>query len=188
MSHDYPFRRLISSAAALILDSPAVVSPMMSAVDLPDSKADSNCLLELSDTWILITAADMQTMINSGADVNAKDNYDLTPLHWTAIWGNAEVIPVLVKARANVNATDESGETPLHSIAGKDLIPIKDDYEDWSSVRSTALLRKNEVISALLKAGADVNAKNNHGETPLDLAKEKKHWDAVKLLEKHGAK
>ena len=37
--------------------------------NLPDCKANSRCLLDLSENWETITPADVQAMINSGANV-----------------------------------------------------------------------------------------------------------------------
>jgi ankyrin repeat protein len=45
-----------------------------------------------------------------------------------------------------------------------------------------------EVVALLVAQGADVNAKNHHGQTPLDLAAENGHEDIVQLLKEHGAK
>ena len=45
-----------------------------------------------------------------------------------------------------------------------------------------------EMVQILVEAGADVNAKNRDGKTPLDLAHKNKHRDVEKLLRKHGAK
>jgi ankyrin repeat protein len=36
--------------------------------------------------------------------------------------------------------------------------------------------------------GADINAKDSRGQTPLQYAKKKGHTEIVKLLKKHGAK
>ena len=45
------------------------------------------------------------TLINAGADVNAKDNKGFTPLMTAAMMNpNPEVIAALVKAGADVNA------------------------------------------------------------------------------------
>ena len=43
-----------------------------------------------------------------------------------------------------------------------------------------------EVVEKHLADGADVNAKNDNGRTPLDLAK--RHPETAKLLRKHGGK
>jgi len=40
----------------------------------------------------------------------------------------------------------------------------------------------------LIAKGADVNAKNDYGETPLHIAKHNDHKDLAELLKKHGAR
>ncbi|MDP6721955.1 MAG: ankyrin repeat domain-containing protein, partial [Pirellulaceae bacterium] len=46
------------------------------------------------------------------------------------------------------------------------------DVTDWTPLMYAAGYNKNhEVISVLLKAGADVKAKNNEGSTALDFIK-----------------
>ena len=45
-----------------------------------------------------------------------------------------------------------------------------------------------EIAELLIAKGADVNAKNMFGETPLDLAILDKHTELADLLRKHGAK
>ena len=109
---------------AVILLGGVTVGTANADSHLPDCKANPKCLLfedlypleksdELRAKWWAITAADIKAMINSGADVNAKDNNGFTPLHSAAGLGQAELIPVLVKAGAYINATDNSGRTPL---------------------------------------------------------------------------
>jgi len=48
----------------------------------------------------------------------------------------------------------------------------------------------NEIIELLISSGADVNAKDNYGETPLDVAVQflKSKPEIVDLLRKHGGK
>ena len=82
----------------------------------------------------------VQVLLNAGADVNARDGADQTPLHNAA---NSSIVQVLLAAGADVNARDGNDRTPLHNAANL------------------------TIIQALLAAGADVNARDTSGNTPL---------------------
>lgn len=43
-------------------------------------------------------------------------------------------------------------------------------------------------MTLLLEYGADVDAGNNNGETPLAVAEKDGHFEIVELLRQHGAK
>ena len=45
-----------------------------------------------------------------------------------------------------------------------------------------------DVVELLFLEGADVNAKTIQGQTPLQLAQDKRHDEITELLRKHGAK
>jgi ankyrin repeat protein len=45
-----------------------------------------------------------------------------------------------------------------------------------------------EIAELLIAKGADVTAKNEDGETPLDWANWRSHAETADLLRKHGAK
>lgn len=101
----------------------------------------------------------VKVLINAGADVNAKDWYDLTPLHCACTESSLACAKVLVEANANVNAPSNSGRTSLH-------------YACKTSHRDGA-----DIVQLLLEAGADATIKDNGGQLPIDLAynKEIKH-------------
>jgi len=54
----------------------------------------------------------VELLIAKGADVNAKDNWDWTPLH-SAVYGDKEIVELLIAKRANVNARNGGSRTPL---------------------------------------------------------------------------
>ena len=54
----------------------------------------------------------VELLIAKGANVNAKDNWDWTPLH-SAVYGHNEIVELLIAKGANVNARDKAGRTPL---------------------------------------------------------------------------
>jgi hypothetical protein len=39
------------------------------------------------------------------------------------------------------------------------------------------------VVRVLLSAGADITTLNNYGQTPLAVARQRSHWDIVRMLE-----
>ena len=59
------------------------------------------------------TAEVIETLIASGADVMALDDYAKTQLHKAAWAGTPETIRALVAAGADVMALDDNGSTPL---------------------------------------------------------------------------
>ena len=49
-------------------------------------------------------------------------------------------------------------------------------------------MRACRMVDVLIAHGADVNAKNKNGETPLDATKQGGHNEIVKLLQQHATK
>ena len=54
-----------------------------------------------------------------GANVNTKDKYGWTPLHYSAGFGRKEIVELLITAGADVNAKNEWGGTPLDEAKHK---------------------------------------------------------------------
>ncbi len=119
-------------------------------------------------------------LLQAGANVNMLNAYKRTPLH-TAIRYNDNfgVINTLLQAGADVNARDIDEYTPLHLLAdsnkNSELITIPEELEylfDDIMPTSSAIDNQNaEVIIALINAGANINARDGYGYTPLHLAR-----------------
>ncbi len=114
-------------------------------------------------------------LLELGADINVQSSKGKTALHCAAKAGFLKVIDVLMENGANIDATDNNGETPL-----------------YEAIRSTIKNREKQraALEALLIKGANPNAKNRRGLTPLQVAQQMRRADAeevVKLLKKYGA-
>src|SRR3954470_152002 len=83
-----------------------------------------------------------------GADVVLKSP-EPSPLADAVQRGDAQGVQGLLSKKVDVNAPQPDGATALH----------------WAAYLSDA-----ELTAALIRAGADVNAKNKYGVTPLALA------------------
>ncbi|MBT7029216.1 MAG: ankyrin repeat domain-containing protein [Verrucomicrobia bacterium] len=114
--------------------------------------------------------------LDAGTDVNAKNEFKLTPLHRAASRGHKEIAELLIAKGADVNAKDDNKWTPLHHA-------VPDGHK--------------EIAELLIAKGGNVNAKGIYG-TPLDHAEAEWEGDVdevnaarnevADLLRKHGGK
>jgi len=155
-------------------------------------------------------------LIEKSADVNAADENGASVLEQAAGSNNIEVVRFLLAKGAKVNAVDKLGFTPLLAATGNgdrntDLVKLLIEHGAAVNVvsgdtvekvkngplalgRITALhqaaqIAPFEAVEALVKAGADVNAKDIRGATPLVWAVATDHPDpkVVQLLLAKGA-
>lgn len=94
-------------------------------------------------------------------DINKKDDYGNTPLHYALLTGNDEYAINLIGSGADVNSFNNHRLTPLHIAA---------------------LFNDEELVSELIKGNANVNLKGNTGYTPLHIASELNFNEIAKEL------
>ena len=134
--------------------------------------------------------------IESGADVNIKDNDGNSPLILASSEGCIEIVKLLIDHGVGVDVKNNNGDTSLywaaekgHSEIVKLLLEHGADVNAKNKDRSTPLhwascnWRRAEIVKLLIDRGADVNAKDNNGSTPLFYGSS----EIIELLLEHGA-
>jgi len=71
-----------------------------------------------------IDLAFLQSLINSGVDINCADEYGQTALHAMVRDWHPDVVLFAVKNNADVNAADKRGRSPLHLAAAINTVEI----------------------------------------------------------------
>jgi len=66
----------------------------------------------------------VEYLLQSGANVHARDDGGLIPLHNACSFGHAEVVQLLLHQGAEANARDNWNYTPLHEAAIKGKIDV----------------------------------------------------------------
>lgn len=135
----------------------------------------------------------VQTLIKQGADVNADIKGGVTFLHIALLQGHEEVAALLIAGGADTRAKMMDGTTPLHLAAMRDCRLVAafllDDGADVNAtggqgtpLHLAATAGHKEMAALLISKGADLAAKNQAGQTPLEVAKQKGHSGLYELL------
>jgi serine/threonine-protein phosphatase 6 regulatory ankyrin repeat subunit B len=100
-------------------------------------------------------------LIDKGLDVNVKDKFGNTVLHYGASSGSVELVKFLLDKGLDVNTKNAEGTSILHCAAESGSV---------------------ELVKFLLDRGADINAKNVEGATILHYAARSGSVEVVKFL------
>ena len=142
----------------------------------------------------------IKALLKAKADVNEKNRGGGTALSWAAAWRNIDTVRVLLDNGADVEAINatffdaaEDGQTDILRV-------LRDRGADVHKVGSGALRsaagsgsgrvtdeQLSDTVRFLLDLGADVNASDKEGWTPLLLAAERGHPSVARILLDRGA-
>jgi ankyrin repeat protein len=175
-------------------------------VDVPNNNKSTRLLVACAGGLVDI----VHWLLDHGANVNAQNEGLWSPLHIAVYNGRLQAAQILIEHNADIHIRSESGVSPLHVAAcpsvKSDQVNIMQvlldhganpnargndnatplHYSSWSHkiVTSRGTV---EGTRQLLKNGAIIDAEDDEGRTPLQLALEHGHDDIATCLKEHGA-
>lgn len=113
-----------------------------------------------------------KALIQSGADVNARDCLGLVPLQYAVYINNRELVEKLLQKGADPQVKTAGGGNLLHCAS-----------QTWNDEIDP------EILVLLINKGVNPNLQPGGaaGETPLHLMAVRKNYEGVKTLLEHGA-
>jgi len=145
----------------------------------------------------------LKFLVEKGAEVGAADASGTTALHSVAARGHFEACKMLIEKGASVKAKNADGATPFYHAAtagSREILEYllahganKTDLEirnTWGRTPLCAVARDGgqpEILKVLVALGADVNAADSSGWTPIMLAAWRPNKEAVDVLLDAGA-
>lgn len=127
----------------------------------------------------------LTSILEDGGDPNVTDaaeghSESMTALSVSVVWGKPEMAKTLIKAGASVNRTVGGiGITPLHLAAGISSPQIESGHYTVEG--------QLDLIEFLLENGANIDARDSTGSTPLFWASEFGSENAAAMLIEKGA-
>ena len=107
----------------------------------------------------------VEFILDKGADPNARDNFNLTPLLRAVMEGHVEMARFLISKSADIEAT----------------------FEGNTALIEATLQNNNELVKLLIDSGAFIEAKTKDGHTALHVAATNAYVKIVQTLYSAGA-
>ena len=133
-------------------------------------------------------------LIDNGAKVNVRTTSNRTPLHEAAEMGHMAIAKALIKHGAKVNVQDKWQCTPLHKAVVRDREDMAQLLLNYGAcdfggnlLQCAILSNMDNIVQLMIERGAEVNATDITGQTPLHSAAKYGQANIVSLLINSGA-
>jgi len=165
--------------------------------------------INLKNNWkniILINASMkgykdiIKLILDTGADINARDQDGWTALIWSIIEGHKDVTELLINRGADINTISLDSYAALIELAiqgHQDVVELISNYINtdihltnnygWTPLIWAVIEGHKDIIEILLNRDADINAINKGGNTALMIAAFYGNKEIVELLLNYGA-
>ncbi|KAK6105831.1 Ankyrin repeats (3 copies) family protein [Brugia pahangi] len=165
------------------------------AVQIVQNKQSKNGWSPLMEACALGHFNVAQILLDHHARVDVFDENGRTALHLAAANGHLKLTQLLLTSKAFVNSKSKTGEAPLHLAAQNGHVKVVSVLVEHHGALLEAITLDNQtalhfaarygqlaVAQTLLALGANPNARDDKGQTPLHLAAENDYPDVVKLF------
>ncbi|WP_370107212.1 ankyrin repeat domain-containing protein [Wolbachia endosymbiont of Chironomus riparius] len=127
-------------------------------------------------------------LIKSGALVNKIDSFGNTALHYAARNGSLNMVKCLLKAGINIDTKNLDEKTALDIAHNDDVIDFLRGIKEPNNDLIDAVTKGNyKKALEFIKNGANVNATDYLGNTPMHLAAKNGFLNIITLLRSRGA-
>mmetsp|Transcript_38823 Transcript_38823/g.63859 ORF Transcript_38823/g.63859 Transcript_38823/m.63859 type:complete len:206 (+) Transcript_38823:123-740(+) len=138
----------------------------------------------------------VRQLISAGANIEARDHEQATPLLLAAFDGHEAVMQVLLAAGADKEARETHQWNALHVAANQGHEAVvrallaagadkeARDAQQYTPLHYAVVQNRSRIVQVLLSAGATANAQTCHGKDALTLAKKKRHSDIAAMVKK----
>lgn len=182
LAASYGYRNIVKRLVLYGGDGSVVDKYGSTAADMTDDTAIKD-LLTLPTLSIAAASADpdvVRELLIRGHDPNAQYNLDTTPLCIACSEGNCGAVKVLL-------ANGAKGMYHHHHHPYSCAVDTP-GYKKRTALHEAAVQGHIDCVFALLEAGADINALDENGRTPLALSYMLGHKMVVELLISAGAR
>ncbi|XP_044490240.1 potassium channel AKT2/3 isoform X2 [Mangifera indica] len=162
-----------------------------------EEDGDPNMSFNLLTVASTGNAAFLDELLKARLDPDIGDSKGRTPLHIAASKGHEECVLVLLKHACNIHLRDINGNTALwEAVSSKhhsifrilyQCAAISDPYTAGDLLCTAAKRNDHTVMKELLKSGLNIDSKDHHGFTAIQVAMAENHVDMVNLLVMNGA-
>jgi ankyrin repeat protein len=137
-------------------------------------------------------------LLERGADIEAKNIWDMRPIHHASFHGRVGTVKLLVESGADTKVKSYDGRTPLSYAAGrghKSVVqlllskwrdgPNPSDYCCRDILHYACLEGRDEIVKLLIQAAEEkpsLDQRDHWGSTPLSFAVRRGHIDVVTTL------